>query len=495
MTEQRKHPSRGKRALVAALLATTIFTGGGYVAVRAQVPAGQDSPQAIQPVAPAALAEHPGFADLVERVKPAVVNISTTEKMDKTRQRMPSFPPGSPFEQFFRDFFDQQQRGPRSALGSGFIIDPDGYIVTNNHVVEDAEKVVVTLSDGSSHPATVKGRDPKTDVALLKIEAKKPLPHVVFGDSDATRIGDWVIAVGNPFGLGGSVSAGIVSARGRDLHAGPYDDFLQIDAPINPGNSGGPLFDRSGRVIGIATAIYTPSGGNVGIGFGVPSKLAMNVVAQLKATGNVERGWLGVHMQPLTEPLAKAMGRKSDDGVIVSTVEPDSPAQAGGVEQGDIILGVDGTKIEEPRDLATAIAGIKAGEKAKLKVWRDGKERSLTVTIGKQPADQMADAGGDAANDEKVGLALAPLTPELRNRLGIEGPAKGVVVADVASGSKAAESGVHEGDVIIRIGDDPVATPDQVAEKIRAARRAEKEAVAMLVLRGGTTYYLALQLA
>src|SRR5690606_18929248 len=269
MDGQRKF-SRRRKAILAALLATTIFTGGGLYAVQAQIPAGQSSPQAIQPVAP--LVQHPGFADLVERVKPAVVNISTTEKVDTSRRQMRDlpFPPGSPFEQFFRQFGERLERAPRNALGSGFIIDPEGFIVTNNHVVEDADKVVVTLSDGRSHPATVKGRDPKTDVALLKIDAGKPLPHVVFGDSDATRIGDWVIAVGNPFGLGGSVSAGIVSARGRDLHAGPYDDFLQIDAPINPGNSGGPLFDSAGRVIGIATAIYSPSGGNVGIGFGVP---------------------------------------------------------------------------------------------------------------------------------------------------------------------------------------------------------------------------------
>ncbi|HLT75756.1 MAG TPA: DegQ family serine endoprotease [Ferrovibrio sp.] len=494
MDGQRKF-SRRRKAILAALLATTIFTGGGLYAVQAQIPAGQGSPQAIQPVAP--LVQHPGFADLVERVKPAVVNISTTEKVDTSRRQMRDlpFPPGSPFEQFFRQFGERLERAPRNALGSGFIIDPEGYIVTNNHVVEGAGKIDVTLSDGSSHPATVKGRDPKTDIALLKIDAKKPLPHVVFGDSDATRIGDWVIAVGNPFGLGGSVSAGIVSARGRDLRAGPYDDFLQFDAPINPGNSGGPIFDSSGRVIGIATAIYTPSGGNVGIGFGVPSKLAMNVVAQLKESGSVERGWLGVHMQPMTGNLAKALGRKNDDGVIVSLVQDDSPAKAAGVEQGDVITGVNGKEIKEPRDLAIAIANLKAGEKAKLQIWRDGRERTLTVTIGKQPADQVADAGEADGGDEKVGMALAPLTPELRARLGIKGPAKGVVVADVTRGSKAAESGVREGDVIIRIGGDPVTTPDEVAEKIRIARQAKKEAVAMLVLRDGTTYYLALQLA
>src|SRR5690606_28173409 len=263
MDGQRK-VSRRRKAILAALLATTIFTGGGLYAVQAQIPAGQSSPQAIQPVAP--LVQHPGFADLVERVKPAVVNISTTEKVDTSRRQMRDLPcpPGSPFEQFFPQFGERLERSPRNALGSGFDIDPEGYIVTNNHVVEGAGKNDVTLSDGSSHPATVKGRDPKTDIALLKIDAKKPLPHVVFGDSDATRIGDWVIAVGNPFGLGGSVSAGIVSARGRDLRAGPYDDFLQFDAPINPGNSGGPIFDSSGRVSGIATATTHASRGNGG---------------------------------------------------------------------------------------------------------------------------------------------------------------------------------------------------------------------------------------
>ncbi|WP_298725317.1 DegQ family serine endoprotease [uncultured Ferrovibrio sp.] len=486
---------RGKRAVVALLLASTIVAGGGgFIAARAQL--GQTvTPQTIQPQAPAVQALHPGFGDLVERVKPAVVNIATTEKVDpSTRQRLPNFPPGSPFEEFFKPFFDQQRRTPRHALGSGFLIDPSGLIVTNNHVVEGAGKIEVTLDDGSSYPATVKGRDPKTDLALLKIEAKKLLPHVVFGNSDKARIGDWVVAVGNPFGLGGSVSAGILSARGRDINAGPYDDFLQIDAPINPGNSGGPVFDQYGNVIGIATAIYTPSGGNVGIGFAVPSNLAAQVVAQLQESGKVERGWLGVHMQPMTETLAKAVGRSDSNGVIVSVVQPDSPAEKAGIKQGDVIIGIDGKIIEKPRDLATAVANVRAGERAKLTIWRDGRERVITVTIGKQPAEQTASAE-DPTGDEKVGLALAPLTPELRSRLGIEGNTKGVVVADVTRDSNAERSGVRQGDVILRVGDDSVSTPEQVAEKIRTARQVKKEAVPLLVMRNGTPYYLALSLA
>lgn len=485
---------RGRRAIAALLLASTVLAGGGgFIAARA---IGQEqNAQAIQPM-PQAQPVHPGFSQLVERVKPAVVNIATVEKMDPQAQqrRMPNFPPGSPFEEFFREFFDQQRRGPRQALGSGFLIDADGHIVTNNHVIEGAGKIEVTLSDGTSYPATVKGRDPKTDLALIKIDAGKPLPHVVFGDSEKAKIGDWVIAVGNPFGLGGSVSAGILSARGREINAGPYDDFLQIDAPINPGNSGGPVFDTSGQVIGVATAIYSPSGGNIGIGFAVPSALATDIIAQLKKTGKVERGWLGVQMQPMTETLAKAVGRKDEAGVIVSVVEPDSPAAKAGLQQGDIILGFDGRAIEKPRDLAIAVANAEAGQKAALRIWREGRERTLNVTIGSQPGEQSA-AAGEEAGDDKVGLALAPLTPQLRSQLGVDGGINGVVVAQVAPDSKAQESGVQQGDVIVRVGGEVVSTPNQVAEKIRTARQAKKEAVTLLVMRDGTPYYLALPLA
>lgn len=486
---------RIKRLIVATLLASTVLSGGGgYLAARAL--AAGETPITVTPAEqPMVSAARPGFADLVEKVKPAVVNIATTEKVDARPGRQQA--PGS-MEEFFRQFMEQQgqrRRGPQHALGSGFIIDPSGYIVTNNHVIEDAAKIVVTLEDGSEHPAVVKGRDPKTDVALLKIESKAPLPYVAFGDSDKARIGDWVVAVGNPFGLGGSVSAGIVSARGRNLNNGPYDNFIQIDAPINPGNSGGPIFDATGRVIGISTAIYSPSGGSIGIGFGVPANLASTVVAQLQKNGKVERGWLGVSMQPLTESLAKAVGRKGTDGVLVSEVQPDAPAAKAGLKQGDVVTALNGETIRDARDLATQVAALKAGDTARLTVWRDGRERNLSATVGAQPADQTA-ALNDAGNEEgRVGLSLAPLTPELRNRLGIENGAKGVVVAEVASDSKAEESGVQPGDIIVDVAGRKVTTPAQAVEAIKSAQHDRKEAVTLLVMRNGTTYYLALQLA
>lgn len=486
-----------KRTVVAILLASTILSGGsGHLAARAF--AANDAALPATPVEQ--LVAKPSFADLVEKVKPAVVNIATTEKPARQANRLPQspFPPGSPLEEFFRQFGEQQQqqreRGPQHALGSGFIIDASGYVVTNNHVVDGADKIVVTLEDGRELPATVRGRDAKTDLALLKIESKTPLPYVAFGDSDKARIGDWVVAVGNPFGLGGSVSAGIVSARGRNLNNGPYDNFLQIDAPINPGNSGGPLFDQSGRVIGIATAIYTPNGGNVGIGFAVPSNLAGSVIAQLKTSGRVERGWLGVTMQPMTEALAKAVGRKDSNGVLVNDVQADGPAAKAGLKQGDVVTALNGSTIRDPRDLATQVAGLKAGDTAKLQVWREGREKTLSLTVGSQPAEQTA-ALDEAGKEGRVGLSLAPITPELRSKLGIEGGAKGVVVAEVTPDSKAEESGVRPGDVIVGIAGHPVANPAEAAKEIRAAQQEKKEAVTLLVMRNGTTYYLALQLA
>jgi len=485
--------SRSRRAIAAVLLASTVLAGGGgFIAARA-IAANDASPPVSMPSAtPSA-----GFADLVARVKPAVVNIATTEKVEKgATPQIPGVPPGSPFEEFFRQFMEQQQRqrGPQHALGSGFIVDPDGWIVTNNHVIDSASKIVVTLDDGSSYPAELKGRDAKTDLALLKIKPKKDLPYVAFGDSDAARIGDWVVAVGNPFGLGGSVTAGIVSARGRDLNNGPYDNFLQVDAPINPGNSGGPLFDQSGRVIGIDSAIYTPNGGNVGIGFAIPSNLASRVIAQLKQSGKVERGWLGVQMQPMTDTLAKALGRKDSDGVIINTVLPDSPALKAGLQQGDVITGINDTAIKQPRDLALAVANIPAGSKADLHVWRDGKEKEISVAVGTQPNDEVASADNPSGGD-KVGLSLASLTPEVRQQFGLDDKARGVVVAEVKPDSHAEESGVQAGDVIIKVAGSSVTSPGQVAEKIRAARKAHKDAVPLLVLRHGTTYYLALEIA
>ena len=482
--------SKRRRALVAGLLATTMLAGGGIAAWAADttVPAAPTSKSGT-------FYNEEGFSSLVEQVRPAVVNIATTEKVERQQMpQMPDFPPGSPFAELFKHFYGQQEdTGPRHALGSGFIIDADGTIVTNNHVIKGASKIMVTLEDGSSFPATVKGHDDKTDIAVLKIDAKKPLAALKFGDSDATKVGSWVVAVGNPFGLGGTVTAGIVSAHGRDLNSGPFDNYIQIDAPINPGNSGGPLFNQKGEVIGIDTAIYSPNGGSVGIGFAIPSSLIQPVVAQLIAHGEVERGWLGVQMQPLTESLAKAMGRADNSGVLVDKVMDDSPASKAGLQQGDLITAFDGKAIKEPRDLAMDVAGTRAGSEAKLTVVRDGKEQSVSVDIAKMQNEEVAAA--DKENGGPIGLALAPLSDQNRDELGVDETVHGVVVEHVEPDSKAADSGVQPGDIIVKIGNQAVRTPAEATKSIRDAQHDKKQAVPLLVMRDGNTYYLALQLS
>ena len=328
------------------------------------------------------------FAPLVSRVKPAVVEITTVAGGISDARQMQNFPEMyGPFADLFRRYYGQGRSfstPEQRALGSGFIIDPDGYIVTNNHVVDGAREVSVTLSDGSKHRARIIGLDDKTDLALVKIDAGRELPYVAFGNSDDAHEGDWVLAVGNPFGLGGTVTAGIISAHGRNINEGPYDDFLQIDAPINPGNSGGPLFNQSGQVVGIDTAIYSPSGGSVGIGFAIPSNVAKAVVAQLREHGRVSRGWLGISMQALTPSLAKAAGLSSDHGVIVADVTPGSPAAEGGLQEGDVITAIDSRPIGDGRDLALSVARTPPGGAVELKLLRDGRAMSVKVTIRSQ---------------------------------------------------------------------------------------------------------------
>ena len=511
MTDPNQHPSvsqtsrrpqaRRHRALIAGLLATTMLSGGlalhAWSAESApSTTTGNGAPIAAAPVAPSQFSDE-GFAPLIEKVRPAVVNIATTEKPEKAETpQMPDVPPDSPMGQMFKHFFDEQQHqnsGPRHALGSGFIIDADGTIVTNNHVIKGAKKIMVTLEDGSSFPATVKGHDDKTDIAILKIDTKKTLPFVNFGDSDQAKVGNWVVAVGNPFGLGGTVTAGIVSAHGRDLNSGPYDNFIQIDAPINPGNSGGPLFNQHGQVIGIDSAIYSPNGGSVGIGFAIPSNLVKSVVAQLREHGEVERGWLGVQMQPLTEPLAKAMGRSDANGILVNQVQPDSPAKKAGLLQGDLITAFNGKQIKDPRDMAMAVADTPAGKTVPMTLVRDGHEKTVDVTIEKLKTQEASAQGEDG--EGPIGLALAPLSSDSRDQLGLDATVQGVVVAHVAPDSRAADSGVQEGDVIEKIGNDAVKNPGEASRLIKAAQKEKKEAVPLLVMRNGTTYYLALQLA
>jgi serine protease Do len=475
---------RGRYMVSTALLAGAIL-GGGFALSAAFA----DTTPPAAPLATTGSVAQSGFADLVVKVKPAVVNIATSQEAKTSENSDTPMLPGMP------DGQGEQDSHPSHALGSGFIIDPAGYVVTNNHVIDGAEKITVTLDDGTNYQAKLIGRDAKTDLALLKIESDKPLPYVAFGDSDNARVGDWVIAVGNPFGLGGTVTAGIVSGHDRNIQSGPYDDFLQIDAPINPGNSGGPLFNQSGQVIGIDSAIYSPNGGSVGIGFAIPSKLASHVVAELRDHGKVQRGWLGVQMQPMTPTMAKAMGLAKEDGVLINEVQPDSPAARAKLEQGDVITAYDGKAIKTPRDLAYAVANSKDGDKAKLTVWREGKDRTIEVAIGTQAPEQVADAASEKTEFAPVGLALAPLTPEARGKLGLNPGVNGVVVAKVKPNSFAAESGVQAGDVIVRVGSDSVTTPDEAAAKIHAAQKDKKEAVPLLVSRDGTTYYLALQLA
>lgn len=396
----------GRRALFAALLAGVALGAGGVAWSSGEIAGG--------PISVPVAANQPGFADLVARVRPAVVEIAVTEQAprmardESPQDAMPDLPfQDSPFGDMFQQFFgrrgqmrDQADRGPGHALGSGFVIDPAGYIVTNNHVIKNSTRVRVTLSDGSEYPAKIVGHDDKTDLALIKIDAGRRLAYVAWGDSNNARTGDWVVAMGNPYGLGGTVTAGIVSAHDRDIHSGAYDDYLQIDAPINPGNSGGPVFDQSGHVVGIDTAIYSPSGGSVGIGFAIPSNLAKNIVTQLREHGSIERGWLGVSMQQMTPDMAKAVGTGAGQGVIVASVQPSSPAARAELRQGDVITSFNGVAIKAPRDLAVAVADLPAGRTATMAVLRDGRTHDLSVTMGTQPAENVASTDENPPQDD-----------------------------------------------------------------------------------------------
>jgi serine protease Do len=495
-------PGKTTSKLLAALLMGSSLGMGATILASGPSHAANPPPITVNPSNPQS-----GFASLVTRVKPAVVQISTisggaTAKGEGAEQleQSPDVPDlQGPFGDMLRRYFGQQGRGLRMpeqrAQGSGFIIDPDGYIVTNNHVVDGARQVSVTLTDGDKYTAKVIGRDEKTDLALVKIQAGHPLPYVAFGDSDSAHEGDWVVAVGNPYGLGGTVTAGIISAHGRNINAGPYDDFLQIDAPINPGNSGGPLFNQSGQVVGIDTAIYSPSGGSVGIGFAIPSNVAKTIVAQLRDHGKVTRGWLGVAMQPLTPSLAKAVGLANNHGVLVDTVTPGSPAAKADLRQGDVITAFDGKPIEDARSLAMAVAETAAGKTVPVAIWRENRSRTVDVTIRTQDETQVASNDAGSGGGARVGMTLQPLTPDLRSQLNLPTAANGVLVGDVAEGSKAEDSGVQAGDLIERVGGNPVSTPAQVSEAIRAAQQQKKQAVALLVRRNGVSAYLGLQLA
>ena len=414
-------------------------------------------------IAPADAQTRPdSFADLADRLLPAVVNISTSQVVENRRGGQDfRFPPGSPFEEFFREFRERQGDGqdqaPRrrsQALGSGFFISADGFVVTNNHVIEEADEISVIMQDGSEFDAELIGRDEKTDLAVLKVQSDEPLPFVPWGDSDIARVGEWVVAIGNPFGLGGSVTAGIISARQRDINSGPYDDYIQTDASINKGNSGGPLFNLQGEVIGINTAIFSPSGGSIGIGFAVPSAIATRVVDQLKEFGRTRRGWLGVSIQTVTEDIAEGLGMEAPGGALVATLSPSGPAENAGIRQGDVILTFDGKDVETMRRLPRIVAETEIGKDVPVEVWRDGEMVTLTAQVGELDEQQLAQmSGADKQTEqgrstseaviEELGLTVANINDSLRGRFNLPDDAQGVVIVDVDGGSNAAEKGVR----------------------------------------------------
>ena len=482
----------------AALLgAVAVAALGGTVAAPALLSgySAHAAPITAQP-APAQIA--PGsFADVVDRVRPAVVSVKVKivdTSAEADNPGMPAIPKGDPLERFFKRFGENggmPHGHPRigQAQGSGFIVSSDGYVVTNNHVVENATDVQVTLDDGKVVPASVVGTDKKTDLALLKLKSGSNYPYVQWGET-APRVGDWVMAVGNPFGLGGTVTAGIVSARGRDIGAGPYDDFLQIDAPVNRGNSGGPTFNTEGQVVGVNTAIFSPSGGSVGIGFAIPTEVAQGVISDLKSKGSVARGWIGVQIQPVTSDLADTLGLRDTKGALVAEPQPGSPAADAGIKSGDVITAVSGEAVDSPRELARKIAAMGPDKKVDLTVWRDGKQQTFSLTLGSLPADKEAKAETptqtDRAQLSSLGLSLAPASA-------VAGAGKeGVVVADIDPEGIAAQKGLRSGDVILEAAGKSVSNPSEITAAIEAAKKDGHKAVLLRVKSGDTIRYVAL---
>jgi serine protease Do len=486
------------RTLIAGAVALALASGG---IVLAQVNTPDTGPGQAQPQTQATIM--PSFADVATRVTPAVVNVMVVgERVGSAdAQDLPDLPDGTPFDEFFHHFFQQPHTsGPHhtEGLGSGFLVDADGYIVTNNHVVDGADEVRVTLHDGSKYKARVVGRDDKTDLALIKIDAGHALPYVELSQGTKARVGDWVLAVGNPFGLGGSVSAGIVSAEGRDIHSGPYDDYIQVDAPINRGNSGGPLFDAQGHLLGVNTAIYSPTGGSVGIGFAIPADTVRTVVADLRTDGRVDRGWLGVEIQPVTDDLAAALGLKDTSGVLVAGVMPDGPAAQTDLQPGDVIRSAGGQPIKDYKDLPRLVAATKAGTSLTLEVVRNGKPLEIVAKVGAMPDDQQqAERTPDtkAANGPRLGLYLVPLTPQLRREQGLDAGTTGVLVSKVEPDSPADRAGIEPGTLISMVGGQPVTTPKQVIAAVRKAAEEKQGAVLLRIQKDGNSLFVAVPFA
>ncbi len=473
--------------------------GFGILVSPAQAQVNNDVSKVAQPV---------GFADIVQRVKPSVISVKVTMK-DRASDASDRGDDGAdqsgpPMERFFRQFGGPEgtppgmrnHRGGHGAMmgqGSGFFISPDGYAVTNNHVVDGASKVEVTTDDGKTYTAKVIGTDVRTDVALIKVEGGADFPFARLA-AGKPRIGDWVLAVGNPFGLGGTVTAGIVSASGRDIGNGPYDDFIQIDAPVNKGNSGGPAFNMQGEVVGVNTAIYSPSGGSVGIAFSIPAPTVKNVIAQLKDKGTVSRGWIGVQIQPVTQDIADSLGMKKAEGALVAEPQADGPAAKAGIESGDVITSVNGEAVKDPRELARTIGSLPPGNAVKLNVLHKGKDEAINLTLGQLPATQEANAaepahGSQGSDVPRLGLTVAPASS-------VAGAGKtGVVVTDIDPNSAAADRGVKQGDVILEVAGKSVANPGDVREAIKTAHAESKNSVLMKVRSGDGSHYIAVPLA
>jgi serine protease Do len=446
------------------------------------------------------------FADLAEELSPSVVNITTSTTIAGiTDQARPQIPEGSPFEDLFRDFFNNGEGGqarPRrsSALGSGFVISADGFIVTNNHVIDRADEIVIEFFDGKELVAELVGRDPKTDIALLKVEATEPLPFVGFGDSDIARVGDWVMAIGNPLGQGFSVSAGIISARNRTLRSGPYDDFIQTDAAINRGNSGGPLFNMNGEVIGVNTAIISPNGGSIGLGFSMSSRVVSRVVNQLKEYGETRRGWLGVQIQDIDSDMAEALGLEKVSGALVSGV-PDGPGADAGIVSGDVILSFDGVEVENTRGLVTIVGNADVGKVVDVIIFRDGKSKTIKVTLGRREAAEKEKIVPTAKVPEKIketeelGMKLLTINSETRTQLNLPEDLNGVAVLDVTETSDAFEKGIRAGDVIVEAGRTKVTDVNDISDIFENAISSGRKSILLLVQRGNNSRFVGLSLS
>jgi len=449
----------------------------------------------------------PDFSDLASKLSPSVVSISITMSNDPSPHGIPQFPPGSPFEDFFNEFFErrgvpprERQQQPQQAMGSGFIIDSSGLIVTNNHVIDKAISINVILSDNRSFKADLIGKDKKTDLALIKIDVDEELPTVIWGNSNEAKVGNWVLAIGNPFGLVNTVTAGIISARARDISAGPFDDFIQTDAAINRGNSGGPLFNLDGEVIGVNTAIFSPSGGSVGIGFAVPSDLAKGVIFQLQKYGKTRRGWLGVRIQTITEDIAESLELADTKGALVAGVMPDGPAKLSGMKSGDVILYFDGKEVEDMKSLPRIVAETEIDKPVNVKVWRNGRMMNLQVIVGEMQEEVQVSENnnkneGNPVDINELGLLVSNITNDIKEKFNIPNNIEGVIVLNVESGSDASKKGILPGDIISEVSQFKIFTPLDLKSRLKDEINASRDFALLLINRKGTLSYIAVKIS